>query len=984
MYLKQIKTHGFKSFADKIEIDLDKGITGIVGPNGSGKSNVVDAVRWVLGEQSVKSLRGTDNMTDVIFSGSKSRNPLNVASVTLVFDNSDHYLATEYNEVSIKRRVYRDGTNEYFINNEKCRLKDITEILLDTGIAKESFNIISQGKIDEILSNKPQDRRVIFEEAAGVLKYKKRKEEALRKLDKTHDNMNRVEDIIGELEVQVMPLKKQKEEALKYLEVKEELENVEVALLAKDITDINNNYQEKKQKIEKLNNELLKLNTNNSGNESKITDLKVKIDNLNSDLTEKQKELLDATTKVEKINGRKNIILERKKYEVDNTKLHNNLVELEERKLKIETDIASTNNNIIIKSDELNELKSKCNKQEEVVVGLKNLRVKLEQALTSENKKQVILKSKIEVLKENIENNSTLPSATKKVLDNPRLNGIHNIIGNLIEINEEYATAISTALGSNASNIVVDNEMVAKEAINYLKNNNLGRATFFPLNIIKPKAIDPEIINVIKNTSGFIAIASNLVSYDKKYYGIIENQLGNVIVVKDIDSANLISRRINYRYRVVTLDGNMLHVGGSITGGTKINNRSVITLKYDLENLIKEYKTYDENILKIEDNINITDANITSESDKLYLFTKNKNILLDEINSKKISISELENNLEDIKHEIVSVNNMLGGSLSKEEDEVIKEYYEALKEKELIANNILSIQNERDNYKEELDEYEHYLKLENSNYNAKAKEVNNLEIEVNRMDVKLDNMLNLLSETYNITYEKAMKDYALVMPEDEARTKVNSLKRVLKDIGMVNLAAIEEYDKVSERYEFLISQKEDLISAETTLLEIIEEMDNVMKDDFVKTFEVIQTNFVQTFKELFNGGTAELKLTDPENILETGIEIIASPPGKKLTTISLLSGGEKTFTAISLLFAILKSRPVPFCILDEVEAALDDVNVNSFGKYLTTLSDKTQFILITHKKKTMEFVKNLYGITMQESGVSKLVSVKLEEIANVK
>lgn len=984
MYLKQIKTHGFKSFADTIEIDLDKGITGIVGPNGSGKSNVVDAVRWVLGEQSVKSLRGTDNMTDVIFSGSKSRNPLNVASVTLIFDNSDHYLPTEYNEVSIKRRVYRDGTNEYFINNERCRLKDITEILLDTGIAKESFNIISQGKIEEILSNKPQDRRVIFEEAAGVLKYKKRKEEALRKLEKTHDNMSRVEDIIGELEHQVIPLKKQKEEALKYLEVKEELENVEVALLAKDITDINDEYKEKKQKIEILNNELLKLNTNNSGNETKITELKVKIDALNNDLAAKQRELLDITTKVEKINGRKNIILERKKYEVDNTKLHNNLIELEEKKLKIENDIASTNNIIIIKDDEYKEIKEKCAKQEEEVNGLKNLRIKLEQTLTSENKKQAILKNKIEILKDNIENNSILPQATKKVLDNPKLSGVHNIIGNLIEINEEYATAISTALGASASNIVVDNEMIAKEAISYLKNNNLGRATFFPLNIIKPKAIEPDIINIIKNISGFISVASKLVSYDKKYYNIIENQLGNVIVVKDIDSANLISKRINYRYRVVTLDGNMLHVGGSITGGTKINNKNVITLKYDLENLIKEYKIFDETILKIEDNINITDANIASENDKLYLLTKNKNILLDEINSKKVSIIELENVLDDLKHEIVSVNNMLGGSLSKEEDEIIKEYYEALKEKEFIANNILSIQNERDTLKEQLDEYEHYLKMENTNYNSKAKEVNNLEIEVNRMDVKLDNMLNLLSETYNITYEKAFKDYALVMSIDDARSKVNSLKRVLRDIGMVNLAAIEEYDKVSERYEFLISQKEDLVNAEGTLLEIIEEMDSVMKDDFVKTFEIIQENFTQTFKELFGGGTAELKLTYPENILETGIEIIASPPGKKLTTISLLSGGEKTFTAISLLFAILKSRPVPFCILDEVEAALDDANVNSFGKYLTTLSSKTQFILITHKKKTMEFVKNLYGITMQESGVSKLVSVKLEELTNLK
>lgn len=980
MYLKEIKAHGFKSFADKIVIDLEGNITGIVGPNGSGKSNVVDAVRWVLGEQSVKSLRGSDNMTDVIFSGSKSRNSLNVASVTLVFDNSDHYLPIEFNEVAIKRRVYRDGTNEYFINNEKCRLKDITDILLDSGIAKESFNIISQGKIDDILSNRPQDRRIIFEEAAGVLKYKRRKEEALRKLERTHDNMSRVEDIIGELEVQVMPLKQQKEKALEYLEVKEELEGIEVAVIASDITEINASYKEKKSLIEKLNAEILSISTSNTGNEARISELKLKIDNLNNEISSKQRELLEITTKVEKINSRKNIILERQKYQVEDSKLHTSLVDTKEKILKIETDIASTNNLIIIKSDEISDLREKCNLKEKDVNDLKLLRNKLDTAIGDNYRKQNILKSKIEILKDNIENNSILPSSTKAILDNPKLNGIHNVIGNLFELDEAYSTAISTALGAASANIVVDNEMVAKEAINYLKNNNLGRATFFPLNIIKPKGIDTETMNVLRSSNGFIAVASDLVSYDKKYYNIIVNQLGNVVVAKDIDCANMISKRINYRYRVVTLDGNMLHVGGSITGGNKINNRNVITLKYELENLINEYKKVLEDISKIEDNMNITDANIASESDKLYLLNKNKTVLEDEISSKKMAVSELNDMLDDLKHEAVSINNMLGGSLSNEEDMVIKEYYAALKDKEMITNNLESLSNERDNYKEELDEYEHSIKQENSIYNSKTKELNNLEIEVNRMDVKLDNMLGTLSETYNMTYEKAANEYKLYMNVDEARTKVSSLRKKMRDIGMVNLAAIDEYDKVSERYEFLIKQKEDLTNAETTLLEIIEEMDNVMKDDFLKTFDVISENFTTTFKELFNGGTAELKLTDPSNILETGVEIIASPPGKKLTSISLLSGGEKTFTAISLLFAILKSRQVPFCILDEVEAALDDVNVVSFGKYLTNLATKTQFIVITHKKKTMEFVNTLYGITMQESGVSKLVSVKLEEI----
>lgn len=980
MYLKEIKAHGFKSFADKISIELGRDITGIVGPNGSGKSNVVDAVRWVLGEQSVKSLRGTDNMTDVIFSGSKSRNSLNVASVTLVFDNSDNYLPIAFNEVSIKRTVYRDGTNEYSINGEKCRLKDVTEILLDTGIAKESFNIISQGKIEEILSTKAIDRRVIFEEAAGVLKYKKRKEEALRKLERTHDNMNRVEDIIHELEIQVLPLKEQKEKALEYLDVKDELEKIEIALIANDIKVINADYKDKKSKIEALKSEILSLTTSNTGSEAKISELKVKLDLLNNQLSKEQRSLLDITTKVEKINSRKNIILERQKYNVDNAKVHSNLVETKEKSLRLENEISSNNGVIAIKNKELEMINQKYYVQDHIVTENKDKRSKLDNTLANLYRMQNNIKSKIEVLKEQIENNSLLPSATKAVIDNPKIEGIHNVIGSLIEVDEENSTAVATSLGLAASNIVVDNEMVAKECINYLKNNNLGRATFFPMNIIKPKGIDNDTLSILTSCKGYIDIASNLVKYDKRYYGIILNQLGNVIVVDNIDSANLISKKIGYRYRVVTLDGEMLHVGGSLTGGAKQKTRNVITLKYELDSLIKEYKDAIKEIKDIEDNINIVDATISNEENKLYLINKDKINIVEEINNKKNVKEQLSNELENINNELTSLNNMLSNSLSKEEEEVLNEYYEASKEKDLVNNKLLSITNERDNLKYSLDEYEHSLKTENTTYNAKNKELNNYEIEVNRMDVKLDNMLNILSETYNMTYEKAISSYKLEIDEDIARNKVSVLRKKLKDIGMVNLNAIEEYDRVSERYEFLIKQKEDLINAEHTLLEIITDLDDVMKEDFLKTFKLIQSNFTDVFKELFGGGNAELKLTDPDNILETGIDIIAQPPGKKLLTISLLSGGEKTFTAISLLFAILKSRPVPFCILDEVEAALDEVNVNSFGKYLERLAEKTQFIVITHKKKTMEFVDNLYGITMQESGVSKLVSVRLEEI----
>jgi chromosome segregation protein len=980
MYLKEIKAHGFKSFADRISIELNNGITGIVGPNGSGKSNVVDAVRWVLGEQSVKSLRGEGNMTDVIFSGSKSRNSLNVASVTLIFDNSDRYLPLEFNEVAIKRRVYKDGTNEYFLNGDKCRLKDITDILLDSGIAKESFNIISQGKIEEILSNKPSDRRVIFEEAAGVLKYKKRKEEALRKLDKTHDNMNRVNDIISELEVQVEPLKEQKEKALEYLKVKNELEDIEIALITNDITNINYKYQQNKKRIDELNEEIVTIATTNNTNEVKIEDFKAKINQLDEKISSNQKMLLTLTSKVEQINSQKQIILERKKYEVEDSKLHDNLVILKEKELKLKNDINNIKNDIINKQKELEEVSNDYNNENNNIAKTKETKNNLLSDLSNQLRLETGLQNKIDRLKDSIESNSLLPTSVKNVLNNPKLRGIYNVIGNLIEVEEKYSTAISTSLGAASSYIVTDNEITAKEAINYLKSSNAGRATFFPLNIIKPKGIELDVVDLLHNIDGYIDIASNLVEYDKKYIGIIKNQLGNVIVARDIDSANNISKKINHRYKIVTLDGELLHVGGSITGGNNNRNRNIISEKYELENTLKDLTNLIDVIKNIEDMINNNDYLLKSQEDKLYVINKNKINISEYINSKNKELEDLTNNLNNTINEINGTSNIITNSLSKEEEQVLNDYYAALKERDEVSNSLKILTDRRISLIENLEEFEHFIKKENSLFNSKNKELKDLEIEVNRMDVKLDNLLNVLNETYSITYEKAINNYKLEIEESIARTKVNSLKRVLKDIGVVNLGAPEEYDRISVRYEFLIKQRDDLLTAENTLLEIIKEMDQVMEQEFLTTFKIIEQNFEATFKELFKGGKAELRLTDPNNVLETGIEIIASPPGKKLTSISLLSGGEKTFTAISLLFAILKSRPVPYCILDEVEAALDEVNVDSFGQYLIRLKEKTQFILITHKKKTMEYVDNLYGITMQESGVSKLVSVKLEEI----
>ena len=980
MYLKKIVAHGFKSFADKINIDFNDGISGIVGPNGSGKSNVVDAVRWVLGEQSVKSLRGDGSMTDVIFSGSKSRNAANSASVTLIFDNSDKYINLDFNEISIKRRVYRDGNNEYYLNGERCRLKDIIDILLDSGIGKESFNIISQGKIEEIIATKPQERRVIFEEAAGVLKYKRRKEEALRKLDRTHDNMDRVNDIIRELEVQVEPLREQKEKAVKYIAYKDELKDIEVALIANDITNINYDYQDKKKRIEVLEKELISINTSNTTQQAEIEKYKLKLNNFDSEIAKLQQQILTKTSVVEQINSRKAIILERQKYQVADIKKHNNLISLKETELKLNNDLINDENKLNRLKKEYQTEFAKYKEQENVIDAQKNKKKEVEINLFHAIRQKDSNNLKIDNLKQLIEDNNNLPYAVKQVLNNPKLTGIHGVIGKVIEVPETYSIAISTSLGMASSNIIVENEMAAKNAINYLKNNNLGRATFFPLNLIKPKYVDNETINLIKQEIGFVGVASSLVKVIEKFDNIIKNQLGNVLVVDTIDHANYIAKIINHRYKIVTLDGELLHVGGSVTGGRSTVKRNIINDKYELEHLLKDNEHLIGRIKNLENMINEIDYNLKAEEDKLYLINREMINLNENITVLSSSINGRKQELNNIKNEISDINRLLDNSLSEEEQNVIEAFYQEEQNLNNLKTALQETTNLRTNLNDELEKFEYSLKKDNSAFIAKSKELKELEIDVNRSDVKLDNLLNTLGETYNMTYEKAISLYKLEIDSKEATNRVSNLKRKINDLGIVNLAAPEEYDRISERYEFLIGQRDDLAKAEVTLLDIIKEMDKVMEKEFISTFEIIRKNFAITFKELFKGGNADLKLTDANNILETGVEIVASPPGKKLSSISLLSGGEKTFTAISLLFAILKSRPVPFCILDEVEAALDEANVDSFGQYLKMMKEKTQFIIITHKKRTMEYVDLLYGITMQESGVSKLVSVRLEDI----
>lgn len=975
MYLKEIKISGFKSFADKTNITLDDNITCIVGPNGSGKSNIIDAVKWVLGEQSIKSLRGSNNMSDVIFAGSKSRSPLNLASVSLVFDNSDSYLKVPYTEISVTRKVFRSGENEYYLNNEKCRLKDIYDLFLDSGMGKYAFNIISQGEVSKIISDSPYERRTIFEEAAGVLKYKRRKEEALKKLEKTNENLTRVKDIIKELEEQIEPLKIQSEQASKYLKIKENLEQMEIALIANDLEKLNVLYHEQTKQIEDLTNEIIEKTTNITNDDIELEKKKQELEKITTNLTSLQQNLLILTKEEEKLNGEKNIIKERSKYDAEDVKVHENLTNLKEQKLSLNNKLLSIKTDLTILDNKIKEvLKDNSNKNNEYV-SLNNTKEDIKNKISALENSKLQKEYKIKYLNDYIEN-SSFPVSIKRLLGNPKLIGIHNTISKLINIDEKYLLALDVSLGGAKDYLVVDNPNVAKTCINYLKENNLGRVTFFPLDVIKPRYIEDNILNVVNDMDGFIDILANLVSYDSNYKNIIFNQLGNVLVVDNIDNANKISKKINNKYKIVTLDGEIINVGGSITGGT-VKKKSIISEKYELENLLTKKDMEEKEILSLKQKQEEIDKNTKKFENILYEIGKNKILLTEEYNAKNENYKLLKNQLDRITLELNNLEDLEDNSINEEEEKILKKYYEVLKEKELVNKKIILLNEEKEKVSSLIEEYQAKYRLNNSNVRNLEEKKKTLEIESSKMSVKMDNLLNILSETYQMTFEKAKANYVLEEDIDVARKNVNSFKKELKEIGIVNLGAIEEYERVSKRYEFLTKQDNDLEEAITTLLKIINELDLVMEKEFIKTFKEIEIEFNNVFKELFKGGSAKLKLTDESNILETGVNIEVSPPGKKITSISLLSGGEKTLTAISLLFAVLNVKKIPFCLFDEVEAALDEANVDRVGTYFNKYIGKTQLIIITHKKKTMEYANTLYGITMQESGVSKLVSVKL-------
>ena len=977
MYIKEIKINGFKSFASSVNLELSKNFTGIVGPNGSGKSNIVDALKWVMGEQSVKTLRGQNGMTDVIFNGSSSREAARSAKVEIVLDNTDKSLPLDFSEIEIKRVVYRTGENEYFINKEKVRLKDITDLFIDSFSSKESLSIIPQGKISEILGGNSFEKRGIIEEAAGVVKYKKRKEETLRKLARTNENIERVNMLINELSLNIEPLKKEKEKALIYKENKEKLESIEVGVLASDISTYNDEYTLVKNEKEKLELIISEESTSDIKERTLIEELRVKRSKLDEEVSSMQKELLLSAEELNELNSKKELLKERTKYDKESSLVKQRLSYLEEEKLKISTNLSKLNLELEESTRVLNQNTNKLNDLNNDLNKEKANVSKLTGKINELTKKKYDLVNRRDILLYNIENMTKVPYSVKSVLNNPSLRGIRNTIGSLIEVESTYTQAIETLLGGSTNYVVTESDISAKEAIDYLKTNNKGRVTFFPLNLIKPKYIDETSLNEVKNIKGFIGVASDLVTYDKEYVGIIKNQLGNSIVVDNIDNALIISKKINSKYRIASLDGEIVHVGGSLTGGSLNKSNSNFTDKSELDSINRNINSLINEISSCEESLKDTNNKLNDLVNMIYKTNLDVLSSTEKESNIKNSINLENESLNKITLELTSLGKDEG---TNELDEILNEYYEKEKNKKLLEQAIINKETLRKEVIEELDFKEETLKKYNSKNKENTDRLNNLNIKEAKLSVIIDNLLNRLSEEYNLTYERARNNYELNLNINEAKTLIGEIKRTLKNLGEVNLSSIEEYERVSKRYEFLSTQKEDLVTSEQNLLKIINDMDDIMIEKFATTFKKVNNEFMKVFKELFGGGSAKLELTDPTNMLETGIEIIANPPGKKPGVLSLLSGGEKTLTAISLLFAVMNLKDVPFVILDEVESALDEVNVEKFGEYINHYKGKTQLLVITHKKKTMEYVDSLYGITMEESGVSKLVSVKLEEI----
>lgn len=1181
MYLKSIELYGFKSFAHKMKFEFHNGITGIVGPNGSGKSNVADAVRWVLGEQSAKQLRGA-SMQDVIFAGTEARKPLSYAYVALTMDNSDHVLPVDYEEVTIARRVYRSGESEYLLNGTPCRLKDVAELFYDTGVGKEGYSIIGQGQIEKILSGKPEDRRELFDEAVGIVKYKKRKAASVKKLESERENLVRVNDILSEQERRIGPLEKQSEDAKKYLKFKEDLKKIDVNsfllevdrlhtnleevekntsiateqleaskssqeeirvkydALEQEITDLDQKIEDlKKQQSDstllkgKLENEIAlleeKIRSANATDES----LTARVAEIEADKKEKEeqlagfkseKESLDKTLEeaLERLNSVKSnyselqnaIVANNEKIDADNKaimELLNNRASIKSKEQRLETMLEQTN---IRKAKLTQRLLERKTREEDLdaAVALAEEEFKNAQSLLLElqdkdkelseksaqwkekNRKNFAdlqakkdefarVQTRLESVKNIAERYEGYGNSTRKVMEQKgKIKGIEGVVSDLIHVEKKYEMAIETALGGNIQNIVTADEACAKELIRFLKDNKLGRATFLPLTSVDGRGNFKK--TEVLNDKGVLGLASELVTCDSKFDGVVAYLLGRVVVTDNIDSAIALAKKNNYSIHIVTIDGEYLAPGGSMTGGhfkNKSNllgrNREIEELEEKLDVLSNEMDDLkkraadietaagllesdkEENTTKLNEaaialntaKLGLDRANeqrkesltayegLSKESDELEaqlteIAAGKKEIEFEKKESEdkeaelKAEIQKLSDEVDEKTYMETSVNRTMSEVLIEEAnarsnvdfvqqniDRVTTEITKcdsdiatikenAKSSKEDIANNTKRIEEIKSTIAASDDSFgqleaeikENVEKRENLNNSHKnffeqrqeiSDRISELDKEIYRLDSQKEKINDAISyqnnymwNEYELTYHSAeeLKDPELT-DLDQMKKEANKIKNAIKAMGNVNVNAIEEFKELSERYNFLKGQHDDLVEAEASLVRIIDELDEGMRKQFAEGFKDIQVQFDKAFKELFGGGHGTLELVDSENLLETGIIINAQPPGKKLINMMQMSGGEKSLTAIALLFAIQNLKPSPFCLLDEIEAALDDANVDRFANYLHKLTKNTQFIVITHRRGTMNAADRLFGITMQEKGVSALVSVNLIE-----
>lgn len=970
MRLLKVEAVGFKSFADRVNISFEKDTTGIVGPNGCGKSNITDAVKWVLGEQSAKSLRG-GSMDDIIFAGSESRPALNYAEVTLLFDNGSRRLPIDFDQVEITRRLYRgEGTNEYYINKVQCRLKDIHELIMDTGLGKGSLAMISQGSVAKFAESKPEDRRQIFEEAAGVAKYKKRKEDSLRKLERTQENLSRVEDIVSELERQVGPLKRQSEKAKIYVEKSEQLKEIEVALIVKDIDIYLNDKKELEDRIEKQESQKVSAEASLNIKELKAQELRnssIKIDN---EINELQLAVANISNDAQ--------LLESQKMAIDSRR----------EALAMTKDYLDKNDRISNLKSIVNDLQSEIlNKKQTMITykeeilgknietdNIKNAIVESKQEIEDRTRESDRLRMRREMISEQLKNNSNLHRGVQELLNNKNaISGLLGIVQNLINVEEKFELALTAALGAQAQSVVVKTGKDAKQAIKFLKDNRAGRATFLPLDTIETTQVREDFAMAAKTVDGFIGFAKDLVTYNQQEAKAIEFALNNTIIATTLDAALQISNLVYKRYRVATLGGEIINAGGSIVGGHIRAVESSAKYEQHLQQIEAELSTNEKSIQLAKTKL----GNLEDQKAQNEIYIANRNVELGRLEAilniqeekQAVSVSELEQ--------------LTGDKFNAEYSKVSSELIEKLN-LIIVKRDALRMQSqEKRTQKLQLTKDLEVMDEEITHSRKILKDVT-AKVTEDRMafakkEWLLEAAIERLNSIYKMTYEFAKENAVLKGDETEARERVSVLRKEIDDLGHVNIDSIEQFAEVNTRYEDLQSQVKELTEARKTILDSIDEMDVHMTEKFAKVFEEVNNSLQETFRRLFGGGSARLEYTDPTNILESGIEVIVQPPGKTISNINLFSGGEKSLIALSVLFAILKVRPVPLCILDEVDAPLDPVNVERFANYLKEFTKDTQFIVITHRSGTMGQCDTIYGVTMQEQGITKMLSVRLDD-----